>query len=343
MKSNLIKKYRDRYSISYLDLAEAGESNRIILRVICPFLFIFAFSNLIALFIMQYKNIEEYKHTIIYFTFYIGASIYGFIHSTLVKDTPRDKAYIYKTIPIYIIIDISLFAGFYNSYFIGHTFNGFVTFCLTCCIAICIFSFSPIPFSISLIFNLFLIAPQILRSFGPTGVANTHLSVILLICLSLYKRRNEKKSIMFLQKQKKNLEAKTFGNFTLIYKNSVVKFSRTKSNELMAYLVYKKGSSVNTKELISVLWGDHADSARYGNNLRNLIVDIKRTLNDLQILNFFIAEYNNFRINPEVIKCDYYDFLDGDSKAIHSYAGEFMGQYSWGEEVSAFLEMKAIK
>ena len=48
MKSNLIKKYRDRYSISYLDLAEAGESNRIILRVICPFLFIFAFSNLIA-------------------------------------------------------------------------------------------------------------------------------------------------------------------------------------------------------------------------------------------------------------------------------------------------------
>jgi two-component SAPR family response regulator len=111
----------------------------------------------------------------------------------------------------------------------------------------------------------------------------------------------------------------------------------------MAYLIYKKGSSTKTKELINVLWGDHADSARYGSSLRNLIVDIKHTMTELEIQDFFIAEYNNFRINPEVINCDYYDFLNGDATAIKSFAGEFMSQYSWAEEVVGFLEQRALK
>ena len=122
-----------------------------------------------------------------------------------------------------------------------------------------------------------------------------------------------------------------------------IKYSRTKSEELMAYLIYKKGSSAKTKELISVLWGDHADSARYGSSFRNLIVDIKHTMSELEIQDFFIAEYNNFRINPEVIMCDYYDFLEGDPTAIKSFAGEFMSQFSWSEEVVGFLEQKALK
>ena len=133
----------------------------------------------------------------------------------------------------------------------------------------------------------------------------------------------------------------TLINFTLLFQGSVIKFSRTKSTELIAYLIYKNGSSVNTKELISVLWGDSAKSSRYGSSFRNLIVDIKHTLHELEIQNFFVAEYNNFRINPEVIKCDYYDFLAGNTESLKTFAGEFMSQYSWAEEVTGFLEMKS--
>ena len=91
-----------------------------------------------------------------------------------------------------------------------------------------------------------------------------------------------------------------------------------------------------------MLWGDNADSVRYGANLRNLIVDIKHSLSELEIQQFFIAEYNNFRINPDVIKCDYYDFLAGDSQAKKNFAGEFMSQYSWAEDVTGFLERKVL-
>ena len=74
-----------------------------------------------------------------------------------------------------------------------------------------------------------------------------------------------------------------------------------------------------------------------------MIVDIRHTLNQLEIQDFFITEYNNFRINPEVVKCDYYDFLAGDKKALNSFGGEFMSQYSWAEDIAAFLEEKSLK
>ena len=83
--------------------------------------------------------------------------------------------------------------------------------------------------------------------------------------------------------------------------------------------------------------------ARYGGSLRNLIIDVKRKLSELEIHNFFITEYNSFRINPEAVKCDYYDFLAGDTKAIKSFTGEFMSQYSWSEEAVGFLERKVLK
>jgi two-component SAPR family response regulator len=164
----------------------------------------------------------------------------------------------------------------------------------------------------------------------------------MMFCLLFYKRRSEKKFLSMITGQKKRLEAKTFGNFTLLHEGKTIKFSRSKTTELVAYLICKNGSSANTKELLSVLYGDYADSARYGSSFRSLVSDAKHTFAELEIQNFFTAEYNNFRINPEAVKCDYYDFLAGEPDAIKRYAGEFMNQYSWAEDTAAFLERKAL-
>ena len=338
---NLIEKYRERYYIQKLDLADSAESNRLILLLISPLLFIFGVADIAVVFIVHSDNISEHVVSLVYYGVFTLISLYSFIASRKNKDVPREKAYIYKTIPVYMIFHTGLCMAVYNFYILDQPFNGFVTYCLSGFISLCVFSFSPFPFLAGLVIAMCFLAPGIYENFGVTGLMDAVLCPILMFCLSLYKRGIEKKHIMFLNKQKKSLEAKAFGNFTLMYEGKVVKFSRTKSNELLGYLVYKRGSSVRTKELISVLWGDSADSARYGSNLRNLIVDIKHTLNELQIQNFFIAEYNNFRINPEVIKCDYYDFLAGDPNAVSSFAGEFMCQFSWAEEIAGFLESKA--
>ena len=125
--------------------------------------------------------------------------------------------------------------------------------------------------------------PGFLSNFGPIGILNLSVLILVFIFLGLVNRYKAKQYLDLLKKQKGNLEAKTFGNFTLTYQS---------------------------------------------------------TLDELGIQNFFVKEYNNFRINPEIVKCDYYDFLKGDSKAINSFTGEFMNQYSWAEETAAFLEQK---
>jgi len=344
LKSNfLIKKYKQRYSIPYIDLADAAESNRLILLFITPLLFLFGFLDLIAIFIIHHADLINHISSIIYFSFFTVLSIFIFFYCRSLKDINRNKAYVLKTIPCYILLFSAFGTAIYNFYILQQPFNGFILYCLTGFITLCVFSFSPIIFFIGLTIGMLFLGPGVYQNFGPSGLADSILSALLMFFLSLYKRHAEKKHILFLKKQKQNLEAKTFGNFTLIYENKVIKFSRKKSEELLGYLIYKKGSSVKTKELISVLYGEYADSARYGSSLRNLIVDIKHTLNELEIQNFFIAEYNNFRINPEVIKCDYYDFLSGESNAIHDFAGEFMSQFSWAEDIAGFLSMKALK
>ncbi len=339
---NLISAYRNRYSISKLDLADSAETNRLHILFISPFLFAFGFGDLIVLSIRQLYRGGIKTVSFMYFGIFTLLSICLFIYSKCVKKVSREKSYILKTIPFYMLLWTSMGVSVYNFYILQQPYNGVLSYCLSCFLALIVFSFSPIPFMLALFTGLCFLIPGVFKNFGLTGLLDTILVAVLGSCCSLYKRRIEKKYIMMLKKQKKSLEVKTFGNFTLLYENKVIKFSRTKSPELLAYLIYKRGSSVQTKELLTVLYGEHADSSKYGASLRNLIVDIKQSLAALEIQNFFITEYNNFRINPESLKCDYYDFLSGDENAIKSFAGEFMSQYSWAEDITGFLEMKVI-
>ena len=178
--------------------------------------------------------------------------------------------------------------------------------------------------------------------FGAYGTFNYAVAVLIIFALFFINRYRLKQRLALVKKQRSVLEAKTFGNFTILHEGKAIKFSRSKTTEFVAYLICKNGSSVNTRELLCTLYGEHADSARYGSSLRSLVSDAKKTFSDLEIQNFFSAEYNNFRINPEAVKCDYYDFLSGDLAAKKLYAGQFMNQYSWAEDTAAFLERKAL-
>ena len=331
--------YKKEYDITSQALTDSGESNRLNSLVVSTFFILSDIIDFILLLIFYHSRLQEQLHYLIYLAIYTPINIYIFIHSRLAKDSK----YVSKTIPAYILLFVGLSASVFNFYFMESPHNGFITYYLAGFLFLIVFSSSPLVFILELIPAMIILIPGVYNSFGIMTVIDLIVVTIIMFFIALYKRRYEKKHLLLLKKQKKSIEVKTFGNFTIMFEGKVIKFSRTKSEELLAYLIYKKGSSVKTKELINVLWGDHADSARYGSSFRNLVVDIKHTMNELEIQGFFITEYNNFRINPEVVLCDYYDFLDGNLKAKKSFAGEFMSQYSWAEEITAFLEKKAIK
>ena len=334
---------RKRYSISPLDLADFGETNRLHVIILSLLMFSFGLLDLLILFILHHNNIREYLVSFIYFGIFTIIGILGFWYSLWIKKVARKNAYFWKTLPAYFLVSIGFGISIYNFFILEQPFNGVLSYLFTGFISLIAFSFSPVYFIAIVIAAIIPLVPDILNNFGVTGLMDALLGTVIICCFSLYKRNYERKYIMFIKKQKKHLEVKTFGNFTLFYENTIVKFQRTKSNELLAYLIYKNGSSVQTKELISVLYGSHADSSRYGASLRNLISDIKKTFSELEIQDFFMTEYNNFRINPEAVSCDYYDFLAGDRTAMKNFSGEFMSQYSWAKEAAGFLESRVLK
>lgn len=333
---DLKKNYKEKYDISYKALTDAGESNRLTVLLVTSIIILTEIIDFLLILILYHANLHDHIHYLIYLGIYTPYNIYIFLHARHSKNSN----YLIKTIPVYLLFSVGLSAGIFNLYFMGSPHNGFVTYIISGFIFLIVFSFSPIFYLIELLVALIIMAPGVYSAFGIFSLLDLIIITIVMFCISLYKRKIEKKVILLLKKQKQNLVAKTFGNFTILYDNKVIKFQRSKSTELLAYLIYKNGSSVKTKELLSVLYGDHADSSKYGASLRNLIVDIRHSLAELEIQNFFITEYNNFRINPEAVHCDYYDFLAGEPEAIKSFVGEFMSQYSWAETEAAYLERR---
>jgi len=138
----------------------------------------------------------------------------------------------------------------------------------------------------------------------------------------------------------KRVRVQTFGNFEVFVDENPVLFNRSKTKELLAYLVSRKGTLCNNNEIIAVIWENKNDSPALQSHLRILVADLIKTLKSLNVENIIIRKWKNLAVVPGKISCDFYEMLDGNEKAANSYAGEFMAQYSWAEIDAAYLESK---
>ena len=122
----------------------------------------------------------------------------------------------------------------------------------------------------------------------------------------------------------KKLQVKCFGNFEVFSGEIPVKFTRSKSKELFAYLVDREGAAVNVNELNAILWEE--DKKSY---FRNLVADIQASLKAVGAEDVFVKRRNECFIDPTKIDCDAYEYRKNNPNAIRMYRGEYMAQYSW--------------
>lgn len=139
----------------------------------------------------------------------------------------------------------------------------------------------------------------------------------------------------------KRVRVQTFGNFEVFVDNEPIEFARTKSKELLAYLVDRKGAGTTTAALIAVLWEDKEYSVSLQKQFQTLVSDLMKTLKYLGVEDIIIRKRNNMYIHPDKIDCDYYSFLKGDAKAVNAYTGEYMSNYSWAEFTMGFLHYRS--
>ncbi|MCR5641237.1 MAG: response regulator [Lachnospiraceae bacterium] len=139
-------------------------------------------------------------------------------------------------------------------------------------------------------------------------------------------------------KEQKRLTAQTFGNFEVFIDGLPMKFKYSKSKELLAYLIDRNGALCTTQELLAVLWEDDDEMGNHTSYFKNVRSDLLAMLEDAGLSDVIVRQRGGIAIIPDRISCDYYDYLQGDSKAKAQYQGEYMSQYSWSEMTHGLFE-----
>ena len=138
------------------------------------------------------------------------------------------------------------------------------------------------------------------------------------------------------------LRVQCFGYFEVFWKDEPLLFSRTKTKELLAFLVDRRGSACRAEEVIAALYEGTApdDMKRAKQKLRNLVNDLKSVLNEIGQGNVLLRRGSSIAIVPELLDCDYYRMLKGEMRAVNRFRGEYMEQYSWAEKSKGTLSFR---
>ena len=127
---------------------------------------------------------------------------------------------------------------------------------------------------------------------------------------------------------KNHFYAKTFGNFDFYVDGVPIRFSRSKSKELLAYLVSLKGATANRKEISAILFEDEYN-LKTQNYLTKIYKELIETLESVGAKNLVRKGYNTYWVDASLFSSDLFDYVKGDPQAINAYNGEFMTQYEW--------------
>ena len=164
-----------------------------------------------------------------------------------------------------------------------------------------------------------------------------HVSGYLMKPITAEAVQKELDYIKGIKAAEKLITIKCFGNFEVLHNGEVLPFKRTKAKELLAVLVDRNGASLTAKQICTRLFPDDTDDSKNTAYLRQLVLDLKKTLKTIGAENVLRHDTPYYRIDTELVKCDYFSFLETGKPA---FLGEYMTQYSWAEETCAMLQFK---
>lgn len=168
-----------------------------------------------------------------------------------------------------------------------------------------------------------------------TGDAmSLHASGYIMKPVSKSKVEKELADLRFPIQPKKNalLRVQCFGNFDVFTPDGAhVRFERSKSKEMFAYLVHKRGASCTSREIFAAIFEDEPYDKKLQNLLQTYTHAMMKSLKAVGAESAVIHTYNAFAVNPEVIDCDAYRFSELDPGAVNAYECEYMSQYYWAD------------
>lgn len=124
---------------------------------------------------------------------------------------------------------------------------------------------------------------------------------------------------------------RTFGNFDVFIDGEMLVFSRSKSKEVLAYLVDQQGSGVRRGDIYRMLWQEEEYGHSQQKYLDVVIRSLRETLKKAGISHILEIKGGLLRVIPESFDCDLYGFIKGDPEAVRAYRGRYMSNYEWAK------------
>lgn len=137
--------------------------------------------------------------------------------------------------------------------------------------------------------------------------------------------------------ENRTVSIRTFGYFDVFVGDKAVAFRNKKSKELFALLVDRRGGFVSSEEAISFLWEDELVNSVTLARYRKVALRLKNILEEYGISDVIETVDGKRRIVTEKVRCDLYDYLSGKEEYAQLFKGNYLTNYSWGENTLAEL------
>ncbi len=145
------------------------------------------------------------------------------------------------------------------------------------------------------------------------------------------------KALLVRDIPQKFVQIETIPSFVMYVDQEPVHFERSKAEEMMALLVDRAGAGITPGEAIACLWPDRdADES----TMTLFRVTFHRLMEELKRygIDFIIGTEGRKRfIRRELVDCDVYHILRGNTRMLANYSDEYMREYSWAESRNAQL------
>ena len=138
-------------------------------------------------------------------------------------------------------------------------------------------------------------------------------------------------------RERPEIEIVTFGFFTVKVNGRTVLFHRSRSKEILAYLVHMKGQRVRRAVIADVVLDEAQYDRKVQERLNVYICDLKRQLKEEGIDCILICQKGEYAVDTTVFRCDLYDYLRDYSFPVTENPGLYLQEYEWGRERAAFL------
>ncbi len=129
----------------------------------------------------------------------------------------------------------------------------------------------------------------------------------------------------------------TIPGFSVSYGGKAVNINAAKSRELLALIVDAGDKGITTGEGIAALWPDRPNDTNTQSLFRMTYKRLSDSLENADIGEIIESRGSRRFIRTDLIDCDLYRILSGDTDAMKKYDGQYLQEYEWAEDRNAQL------